>query len=84
MEGKDLVSNHHATKVRTPVGDEVAQPVRATGVTRWRVERACRKQIGHCWHPADAMIAWFCCECGSERDGMPPHTCRLCSEVAER
>ena len=28
-------------------------------------------QSGHWWHPADPMIAWFCCQCGAERDGMP-------------
>jgi hypothetical protein len=38
---------------------------------RWRRRRACRRAGGHWWHPADAMIAWFCCQCGTDRDGMP-------------
>jgi hypothetical protein len=38
---------------------------------RWKQQRACYKAGGHWWHPADAMIAWFCCRCGAERDGMP-------------
>ena len=41
---------------------------------RWaqrRTERACKALGGHWWHPADPMIAWFCCRCGKDRDGMP-------------
>jgi len=38
---------------------------------RFKVHRACRKSGGHYWHPADAMIEWFCCNCGADRDGMP-------------
>lgn len=34
-------------------------------------ERACKKNGGHWWHPADPMIEWFCCQCGKDRDGMP-------------
>ena len=40
----------------------VAKPLRAP-VVRW--------VCSHHWHAADAMIAWFCCRCGDERDGMP-------------
>lgn len=38
---------------------------------RWAREWACKRQGGHWWHPADAMIEWFCCRCGKDRDGMP-------------
>jgi hypothetical protein len=38
---------------------------------QWRRERRCRQAGGHWWHPADAMIRWFCCRCGADRDGMP-------------
>jgi hypothetical protein len=38
---------------------------------QWLRERACKKNGGHWWHPADAMIEWFCCRCGKDRDGMP-------------
>lgn len=46
-------------------------PLHPTGLLGWKVRRACRKRGGHWWHPADAMIGWFCCACGAERDGMP-------------
>jgi hypothetical protein len=49
-----------------------AQPDREQGWwQQWRRERACKKNGGHWWHPADAMIAWFCCRCGKDRDGSP-------------
>jgi hypothetical protein len=38
---------------------------------RLQARLACRRRDGHFWHPADAMIAWYCCNCGTERDGMP-------------
>jgi hypothetical protein len=39
---------------------------------QWKRERDChRRRGGHWWHPTDAMIGWFCCGCGAERDGMP-------------
>jgi hypothetical protein len=38
---------------------------------RWKIRRRCRRNGGHWWHPADPMIAWFCCRCGKERDGSP-------------
>ena len=41
----------------------VAKPVRGPLDVRWR--------CAHHWHAADEMIAWFCCRCGDERDGMP-------------
>jgi hypothetical protein len=46
-----------------------AQPPRVRD--RWKSRRACRAAGGHWWHPADAMIEWFCCRCGADRDGMP-------------
>jgi len=50
----------------------VAKPLRASwGLLRWKVERRCRKAGGHWWHAKDAMIGWFCCQCGAERDGCP-------------
>jgi hypothetical protein len=48
-----------------------APPLMPTGLLGWKVRRVCRKTGGHWWHPADAMIAWHCCRCGAERDGMP-------------
>lgn len=36
-----------------------------------RLRRACRKEGGHYWHPANAMIEWGCCNCGARRDGNP-------------
>lgn len=33
----------------------------------------------HHWHAADAMIAWECCLCHYERDGLPgPDGTRAC------
>lgn len=62
----------HVVRVRAgTTGWLPAQPVRATGLLGWKQRRACRKRGGHWWHPADPMIAWFCCQCGTERDGMP-------------
>lgn len=51
---------------------EPAQPLRASWVLQWRLERACRKRGGHWWHfDPISMIGWFCCQCGAEQDGMP-------------
>lgn len=53
-------------------GDIPAKPLRDTSPWhRWRRQRACHKVGGHWWHPADTMIAWFCCQCGADRDGTP-------------
>jgi hypothetical protein len=51
---------------------------------RWRWIRDCRRARGHCWNPADAMIAWACCECPAETDGMPPDRCTTCRARRER
>lgn len=37
----------------------------------------------HHWHPADAMIAWSCCWCETERDGMPINDTSNCAEEAQ-
>lgn len=44
-------------------------------VRRWWRQVCCR----HHWHPADPMIAWQCCHCGMERDGMPQDLTYLCA-----
>jgi hypothetical protein len=76
-----VTANHHATRAEVAPGIwDVARPIRDTSRPhRWRQERACRKALGHCWHPADGMIAWFCCACGADEDGMPPQRCRICT-----
>jgi hypothetical protein len=74
---------HHANLREVLPGQWVpARPLRDTSVLhRWRQERACRQQIGHCWHPED-LIGWWCCLCSAETDGMPAHNCRYCAEEA--
>lgn len=43
-----------------------------SGYAQWKRMWDCKhKRGGHWWHPSDAMIGWFCCGCGCERDGMP-------------
>jgi hypothetical protein len=63
------------TAVLGPDHERIEMPSRrgrlASGWQQWRRERECRGMGGHWWHPADAMIAWFCCVCDKERDGMP-------------
>lgn len=74
---------HHSLRVRAAPGvPEVARPLRdPSRWHRWRQERACRKAIGHCWHPDEmGMIGWFCCTCGGETDGMPKQECVHCLE----
>lgn len=73
---------HHSIRVRVMPGrSEVARPLRdSSWWHRWRQERACRKMVGHCWHPDEqGMIGWFCCECGGEVDGMPKQECVHCT-----
>lgn len=41
----------------------------------WRGQLRC----AHHWHPADAMIAWECCWCGKEADGMPKNQSGACN-----
>jgi hypothetical protein len=49
-----------------------ARPQRLPFLRQLRRQHACHRNLGgHWWHPADAMIAWFCCVCGAERDGWP-------------
>lgn len=48
-------------------------------LARQRRIRTCRRLVGHCWHPADAMILWRCCACPADRDGIPEqHGCVWC------
>ncbi|MER7280379.1 hypothetical protein ABT369_38680 [Dactylosporangium sp. NPDC000244] len=71
---------HHATLRRVSGVTEVARPLRGTGWTQWRAERACRKTIGHCWHP-DGMVGWWCCECSAATEGMPEQRCVHCAVI---
>jgi len=62
----------HHTLVRRAGGVAFpAKPLRASFWLQVRRQHDCRTAGGHWWHPADPMIAWFCCQCGAERDGMP-------------
>jgi hypothetical protein len=75
-----MATIHHQTRAEVAPGVwDVARPARARGLLRWRIERQCRKTLGHCWHPADAMIGWFCCGCGADEDGMPAQRCTVCT-----
>jgi hypothetical protein len=57
---------------RNPQGIwDVAFPMHPRGWLGVKTRRACRRNGGHWWHPADAMILWKCCACGADRDGMP-------------
>lgn len=74
---------HHATMRRIAPGvTEVARPLRGTGWTQWRAERACRKTTGHCWHP-DGFVDWWCCSCSAETDGMPEQRCTSCTNAPD-
>lgn len=55
--------HRHHTVVRRVGGTmEVARPLRdASWWHRWKAERACRKTLGHCWHPM-GFVDWFCCD----------------------
>ena len=76
--------SHHRVRVRTTFGaGEVARPLRDTSWWhRRKQERACRKTLGHCWHPGDGMIDWWCCACSAETDGMPRQECKVCTGPA--
>ena len=77
-----MLTEHHHHQVRSSFGGawEVARPLRDTSWWhRWRQERACRRTVGHCWHPA-GYVDWWCCECSADTDGMPDHNCRLCGD----
>lgn len=70
---------HHVTVRRVaPDVTEVARPLRGTGWTQWRAERACRKSTAHCWHP-EGMVDWWCCMCSADTDGMPEQRCTYCT-----
>jgi hypothetical protein len=71
---------HHASLTEAAPGVwQVARPLRDTSLWhQWRRERACRKTIGHCWHP-EAFADWFCCVCSAETGGMPARQCAFCA-----
>lgn len=76
--GSEL-TGHHTLRCG-PDGGEVARPPRRPSRwQQWRRKRACRRLTHHCWHPADAMIEWFCCMCGGDIDGMPAQRCTMCA-----
>lgn len=53
------------------IADHV-QPDRFSWIAQCAREHACRRNGGHWWHPIlGSLIDWFCCSCGSTRDGMP-------------
>lgn len=76
-----MSGSHHQVLRRVGGTTVVARPVRVTWLTQWSRERACRKTLGHCWHP-DGMIDWWCCECSAVTDGIPPQNCRHCRDAA--
>lgn len=61
--GCDVVMGQIAPGVYGP-----SAPLQVSGRLQRRRERRCR----HHWH-ADhhSMTAWFCCNCGADRDGQP-------------
>jgi hypothetical protein len=79
-----LADLHHIVRVQSVFGGphEVARPLQdGSWLRRIRATRRCRRVTGHCWHPADEMIMWFCCECGTDTDGMPPKECKICDAM---
>jgi hypothetical protein len=75
-------TTHHADRDQY---SQVVRPDRDESRRRQRIrELACGWLLGHCWHPADAMICWFCCMCGGDVDGMPAHRCVRCREGSAR
>lgn len=70
--------NHHTVKRKVGGVLVVVRPLRDSSPWhRWKQERACRRDLGHCWHP-ESLIGWWCCECSAEIDGMPPQNCSFC------
>lgn len=72
MKGQAATTKHPTHMVMAgPTFRFPAKPLQASGWLGRKMRRACRRRGGHWWHPADAMIGWFCCQCGAETDGMP-------------
>lgn len=63
-------------RYRHPLVGRPVRPIRRPG---WRERRACRRDIGHCWH-AEGFTEWWCCACGADTEGMPVQFCRYCRE----
>lgn len=72
-------ATHHENRVEVAPGVwRATRPERASSLLRrWTRERACRGEIGHCWHP-DGFAEWFCCSCGGETEGQPAQECVHC------
>jgi hypothetical protein len=72
-------TTHHANMAMTAGGAwRPLRPARDTSLWhRWKRERACRREVGHCWHP-HGFTEWWCCACGGETEGHPPQKCVHC------
>jgi hypothetical protein len=78
MDGRGSAAEHHKKVVSVAGRLEVIRPTRlASWWQRHKVERACRRAVGHCWHP-DNVIDWWCCCCSAETEGMPDQCCIFC------
>lgn len=52
-------------------------------IQRWLRKRAnqnlCHRLVGHCYHVlVDPVLAWRCCGCSREIEGIPPEKCKMC------
>jgi hypothetical protein len=76
-----MAAVHHQNAVLHGGLWTIARPLRDTNPWhRWRQERRCGKEVGHCWHPDyEDWIGWWCCMCSKETEGMPPQRCRHCT-----
>lgn len=70
--------HHHVAQEVAPGAWQPAKPARDNSLWhRWKKERACRRETGHCWHP-EGFHDWFCCMCAGETEGMPAQKCVHC------
>jgi hypothetical protein len=67
----DSAHPEHRAVVRRARGVvEPARPAPGSGWVALQRRRACRRDGGHWWHPVTGMgVDWFCCQCGTERQG---------------